>query len=176
MPEYILTVDENDNVIGKEEKIKCHLGNGILHRAFTLMVFNDKNELLITKRSQKKMLWPGIWDGSISSHLHEGEGYEDAGRRRLPQELGVESDDVRFLFKIRYQTPYKDIGSENEFDAALITKGINEVFPKKEEIPEYKFVDLKELKGDMKNNPEKYAPWFIIIFVKFMGSQNPQIR
>lgn len=170
MPEYILIVDENDNVIGKEEKVKCHLGDGILHRAFTLMVFNDKNELLITKRSKEKMLWPDIWDGSISSHLHEGESYEDAGRRRFPQELGVEGN-VRFLFKIRYQTSYKDVGSENEFDAALITKGINEVFPKKEEISEHKYVDLKELEKDMKNNPEKYAPWFILIFEKFMVSR-----
>ena len=171
MPEYILTVDENDNVIGKEEKVKCHLGDGILHRAFTLMVFNDKNELLITKRSKEKMLWPGIWDGSISSHPNEGESYEEAGRRRCPQELGVECDDVKLLLKIRYQTPYKDVGSENEIDAALVVKGINEVFPNKEEISEYKYVDLKELEEDMKNNPEKYAPWFIIIFEKFMDSQ-----
>jgi len=171
MPEYILTVDENDNVIGKEEKVKCHLGDGILHRAFTLMVFNDKNELLITKRSKEKMLWPGIWDGSISSHPNEGESYEEAGRRRCPQELGVECDDVKLLLKIRYQTPYKDVGSENEIDAALVVKGINEVFPNKEEISEYKYVDLKELEEDIKNNPEKYAPWFIIIFEKFMDSQ-----
>lgn len=171
MLEYILIVDENDNVIGKEEKIKCHTGDGILHRAFTLMVFNDKNKLLITKRSQEKMLWPGIWDGSISSHPHEGEGYEDAGRRRCPEELGIKCDGVKLLFKIRYQTPYKDVGSENEIDAALIVKGINEVFPSEKEISEYKFVDLKELKKDMKNNPERYAPWFRIIFEKFVDSR-----
>jgi len=176
MPEYILLVDENDNVIGKEEKVKCHLGDGILHRAITLMVFNDKNELLITKRSQGKMLWPGIWDGSISSHPNEGESYEDAAKRRCPQELGVKCDDMKFLFKIRYQTPYKNVGSENEFDAAIIAKGINEVFPKKEEISEYKYVDLKELEEDIKSNPEKYAPWFILIFERFMDSQSYRIR
>ena len=171
MPEYILTVDENDNVIGKEEKVKCHLGNGILHRAFTLMVFNDKNELLITKRNKDKMLWPEIWDGSISSHLREGESYEDAAIRRCPDELGIKCDGVKFLFKIRYQTSYEDAGSENEFDAALIVKGVNEVFPKKEEISEYKFVNLKKLEKDIKRNPEKYAPWFILIFEKFMNSK-----
>lgn len=171
MPEYILIVDENDNVIGKEEKVKCHLGNGILHRAFTLMVFNDKNELLITKRSKDKMLWPGIWDGSISSHPREGETYELAGNRRLSEELGVKSDDVRLLFKIRYQTPCKDIGSENEIDAALVVKGINEVFPDEKEISEYKYVELKKLEKDVKKNPKKYAPWFILIFEKFMNSK-----
>jgi isopentenyl-diphosphate delta-isomerase len=171
MPEFILTVDENDNLIGREEKVKCHLGDGILHRAITLMVFNDKNELLITKRSPEKMLWPGIWDGSISSHPWDGESYEDAGKRRCYQELGVKCDDVRLLFKIRYQTPYKDVGSENEIDAALIANGINKVFPNEEEISEYKYVDLKELEEDIKNNNERYAPWFIMIFEKFMGSQ-----
>ncbi|MDI6825866.1 MAG: isopentenyl-diphosphate Delta-isomerase [Candidatus Aenigmarchaeota archaeon] len=171
MPEYILIIDEKDNVVGKEEKVKCHLGNGILHRAFTLMVFNDKNELLITKRSKEKMLWPNIWDGSISSHLHEGESYEDAARRRCPDELGIKCDGLKFLFKIRYQAQYKDIGSENEINAVLVAKGINEVFPNKKEISEYKYIDLKELEKDMKKNPEKYAPWFILIFEKFMGLQ-----
>lgn len=171
MSEYILTVDENDIVVGKEEKVKCHLGNGILHRAFTLMVFNDKNELLITKRSKEKMLWPDIWDGSISSHIREGETYESAVKRRMPQELGVKSDNIKLLFKIRYKTPYKDIGSENEIDATLVAEGINKVFPNKEEISEHKFVDLKELERDAKKNPEKYAPWFILIFEKFMRSQ-----
>ena len=171
MSEFITTVDENDNVIGKEEKVKCHLGDGILHRAITLMVFNDKNELLITKRSPEKMLWPDIWDGSISSHPREGESYEDAGKRRCPEELGVECDGVKLLFKIRYQTPYKDVGSENEIDAALIVKGINEVFPNEKEISEHKYVNLKKLEEDVKTNPEKYAPWFVLIFEKFMDSQ-----
>ena len=171
MPEYIVIVDENDNVIGKEEKVKCHSGKGILHRAFTLMVFNDKNELLITKRSREKMLWPGFWDGSISSHVHEGETYEDAARRRLPQELGVECNDVKFLFKIRYQTQYKNVGSENEIDAALVVKGIDRVFPNEREISDYRYVSLEELEEDVKANPKKYAPWFLIIFKKFMDSR-----
>jgi len=173
MPEYISIVDENDNIIGTEEKMKCHDGDGILHRAFTLMVINSKSEFLITKRVKGKRLWPGFWDGSISSHVHEGETYEDAARRRLPDELGVECKKVDFLFKIRYQTRYKDVGSENEIDAFLITEGIDEIFPNEEEISDYKFLSLDELKEDIEKNPHEYAPWFLIIFKKFI-SMNDQ--
>jgi len=172
MPEYILTVDENDNVIGTEEKMKCHDGDGILHRAFTLMIKNNKGEFLITKRSDKKRLWPGIWDGSISSHVHKGESYEDAARRRLPDELGVKSNKVDFLFKIRYQTRYKDVGSENEIDAFLIVDGIDEVFPREEEISDYKFLSLEELNEDIEKNPKNYAPWFLIIWNKFISMES----
>ena len=168
MPEYILLVDENDNVIGREEKMKCHEGKGILHRAFTAMVFNRKNELLLTKRSKNKKLWPDFWDGSISSHIWDGESYEDAVKRRLPNELGVKSDDVKYLFKIRYQTPYKNIGSENEICAAVIVKRIDRVFPKKEEISDFKFMSLKKIEEDIKKNPEIYAPWFLLIFKEFV--------
>jgi len=174
MPEYILIVDENDNVIGKEEKWKCHEGNGILHRAFTVMVVNKKNEFLITKRSEKKRLWPGFWDGSISSHVHEGETYEDAIRRRFPEELGVACKDLEYLFKIRYQTPYKNVGSENEIDAFFLARGIDEIHPNKEEISDWKFLSLEKLEEDMKKNPEKYAPWFRIIFKKFLDLQKSE--
>ena len=168
MTEYILTVDENDNVIGREEKMKCHEGKGIPHRAFTAMIFNDKGELLITKRSKQKKLWPDFWDGSISSHIWEGESYEDAVKRRLPDELGIKSDNVKFLFKIRYQTPYKNIGSENEVCAAVAVKGINKIFPNKNEISDFRFMNLEDLKKDTKKTPEKYAPWFLLIFDKFI--------
>jgi isopentenyl-diphosphate delta-isomerase len=166
-PEYIVTVDENDNELGIEEKHKCHDGDGILHRAFTLMIKNSKGEYLITKRSDKKRLWPGIWDNSISSHVWKGESYEDAAKRRLPDELGVTADNVKFLFKIRYQTAYKNEGSENEIDAFLIAEGIDEIKPNEDEISEYEFLSYEDLKQDVEKNSEKYSPWSLIIFKKF---------
>ena len=168
MPEYILLVDENDKVVGKEEKMKCHEGKGILHRAFTAMIFNNKNELLLTKRSRSKKLWSDFWDGSISSHVWENESYEDAVKRRLPDELGVKTENVRYLFKIRYQTPYKNIGSENEICAAVIVKGIDRILPDREEISDFKFMNLKDIEEDLKKNPEIYAPWFLLIFKEFI--------
>lgn len=82
---------------------KCHTDAGILHRAFAVMVFNKDNELLLTQRSNLKELWPGFWDGSVSSHVHRGESCEDSARQKLKDEIGVEVNAMEYLFKIRYQ-------------------------------------------------------------------------
>ena len=106
MDEYVILVDENDNPIGKEEKVKCHLPNGKLHRAFTALIFDYSGRLLLTKRSGSKMLWPKYWDGSIASHPREGEEYDQAGERRIPEEIGVSCKMVE-INKFEYHVPYK---------------------------------------------------------------------
>jgi len=111
--EHIVIVDENDNYVGEEEKGKCHDGKGILHRGFLIMVFNKTGELLLARRSNKKRLWPGFWDGTVASHVIEEEDYIQASKRRLLQEIGVSTDKLKYLFKFRYHIGYKDIGSEN---------------------------------------------------------------
>ena len=121
MDEYVILVDENDNPIGKEEKVKCHLPNGKLHRAFTALIFDYSGRLLLTKRSGSKMLWPGYWDGTFASHPREGETYVSSAERRMPEELGI-SCRMNYLNKFEYHVPYKDIGSENEICATLIGK------------------------------------------------------
>ena len=73
--EYVILVDNNDNPIGLEEKVKCHLPNGKLHRAFTALIFDNKGRLVLTKRSSSKMLWPGDWDGTVASHPRENETF-----------------------------------------------------------------------------------------------------
>ncbi len=164
----ILVVDENDNVLREEEKTKCHLGDGIIHRAITVMVVDSKGRYLITKRSANKMLWPGFWDGSISSHQHKDETDEQAVRRRVKEELGVECGEVEFVLKLRYQARYNDIGSENEIDYFFIVRGVDEIVPNKDEISEYKFLTLDELKKDMSTNRDSYGPWFPLIFDKWL--------
>lgn len=170
MKELILTVDENDNVTGTEEKVACHRGDGILHRAFHVMVFNSKGELLLTKRSAEKMLWPGIWDGTIASHVHDGEGYEDAAIRRIPTELGVICHEVAYLFKFRYHIRYKDVGAENEI-CAVLSATLDSIFPNEDEVSEYKFISIDALARDVKLNEQHYAPWFLIAFEKWLGMQ-----
>ena len=87
--EFVILVDENDNPIGTEEKVKCHLPNGKLHRAFTALLFDKDGRLVLTKRAKEKMLWPGDWDGTFASHPRESEGYVSSGERRMPEELGI---------------------------------------------------------------------------------------
>ena len=97
----IVIVDEHDDLIGEEERDKCHEGDGILHRGFLVMVFNNMGELLLTRRSEQKRLWPGFWDGTVASHVLRGESYVEASKRRLVEEIGLAEDKVDYLFKFR---------------------------------------------------------------------------
>jgi isopentenyl-diphosphate delta-isomerase len=161
--EYLILVDSNDKPIGTEEKVKCHLPNGKLHRAFTILLFNKEGELLLTQRSMDKMLWPGDWDGTVASHPRQSETYVSSAERRLPEELGI-SCKLDYLFKFEYHVPYKDIGSENEVCGTLI--GIVDDPTKirlvKEEINDIKWSTLDELLNDIEKSPQIYCPWMIV--------------
>ena len=149
--EYLILVDKNDNSIGIEEKVKCHLPNGKLHRAFTVLLFNKDRKLLLTRRSSNKMLWPGDWDGTVASHPRQSETFVSSAERRLPEELGI-SCKLDYLFKFEYHVPYKNIGSENEICGTLI--GIvddpSKIKLVKEEISDIKWVTLDDLLEDIK--------------------------
>ena len=169
MDEYVILVDENDNPIGKEEKVKCHLPNGKLHRAFTALIFNNEGKLLLTKRSDKKMLWPGDWDGTVASHPRESETYMSSAERRIPEEIGI-SCKMNFVNKFEYHVPYKDIGSENEICGTLvgIVDDFNETCLIKDEISEIKWIGPDELKNEIQQNMDVYCPWMVIALY-FLG-------
>ena len=161
--EFVILVDENDNPIGKEEKVKCHLPNGRLHRAFTALLFDDEGRLIITRRAKEKMLWPNDWDGTFASHPREGETYVSSGERRMPEELGI-AGILDYLHKFEYHVPYRDIGSENEVCGTLI--GIidksTELKKIEGEIDEIKRISAEELRVEIKTNPKIYCPWMLI--------------
>ena len=161
--EFVILVDENDNPIGSEEKVKCHLPNGKLHRAFTALLFDDEGRLVITRRAKEKMLWPNDWDGTFASHPREGETYVSSGERRMPEELGI-TGVLDYLHKFEYHVPYKDIGSENEVCGTLI--GIidksTELKKMEGEIDEIKWISAEELLVEIKKNPKIYCPWMLI--------------
>jgi len=157
----LVVVNKNNEEIGLEDKLKCHLGKGILHRAFTAFIFNSKNQLLIQKRSKNKLLWPLIWEASCSSHPLRTENYITAGKKRLKKELGF-SCELKFLGKFKYQVKYKNIGAEKEICAFLVGKYNGKVKSNPKEIAEWKWIDLKTLKKDLIKSPRKYAPWLKI--------------
>ena len=163
MDEYVILVDQNDHPIGKEEKVKCHLPNGKLHRAFTALIFNGEGKLLLTKRSESKMLWPNEWDGTVASHPRESETYVSSAERRMPEEIGIGCK-VSYVNKFEYHVPYKDIGSENEICGTLI--GAIDSFDKssliKDEISEIKWISPDELKNELEQNRDAYCPWMAI--------------
>ena len=157
--EKLILVDNEDNIIGYKTKEECHRGNGILHRAFSIFIFNDRNQLLIQKRSDSKQLWPLYWSNSCCSHPRKGEKVEEAAYRRLKEELGIESQ-LKILFKFQYSVPYKNVGSEREMCSVLIGKSNSHISPNKNEIDEWKYTDIEKLEENMSINPDKYTPWF----------------
>ncbi|MHA7734540.1 isopentenyl-diphosphate Delta-isomerase [Nitrosopumilus sp. S6] len=175
--EFVILVDENDNPIGKEEKVKCHLPNGKLHRAFTALLFDESGRLVLTKRAKEKMLWPGDWDGTFASHPRESETYVSSGERRMPEELGIEGK-LYYLHKFEYHVPYKDIGSENEICGTLIGV-IDKSTELKEiegEIDEIKWISANELLSEIKTNPQIYCPWMLIALELLDKSDNSMLE
>ena len=163
MEEYVILVDQNDNPIGKEEKVKCHLPNGKLHRAFTALIFNSEEKLLLTKRGDGKMLWPGDWDGTVASHPRESETYVSSAERRMPEEIGINCE-MNYVNKFEYHVPYKSVGSENEICGTLIgtVDSFDESSLIKDEISEIKWIDPNELKNELEQNKDTYCPWMVI--------------
>ncbi len=160
MSDMLVRVDLNDNQTGLEEKIKCHLGSGLLHRAFSVFIFNSAGELLIQQRSRKKMLWPLFWSNSCCSHPQEGEGYEEAAQRRLMEECGIRAD-LKIVYRFHYTAKYKDTGSENELCTVLTGFYDGEdlkIDPS--EIADYKWIGLADLLQEMETHPEIFTPWF----------------
>jgi len=163
----LLVVDKNDKVLGFKDKEKCHQGKGILHRAFSVYLFNDKGQLLIQQRSKFKKLWPFFWANSCCSHQYKDESYVKAGERRLKEELGF-SCPLEIVDKFQYQARYKDVGSENELCAILVGEYNGKIKANPREIADWKWVDVEKLEDDFRKNPGKYTPWLKIGFKRYL--------
>ncbi len=157
--EELILVDSRDNVVGYAEKEECHHIPAKLHRAFSVFIFNSKGEMLVQKRSSKKKTWPEFWANACCSHPRKGEELEDATVRRLREELGFDCV-LQYLFTFEYKADYDEKWGENEVDSVFIGTYDGTVKPNKNEIDEYKFVDIEWLRKDVKSNPDKYTPWF----------------
>ena len=173
--EILILVDNEDNQIGTEEKVKCHLPNGKLHRAFTALLFDKEGKLVITKRAKEKMLWPGDWDGTFASHPRESETYVSSGERRMPEEIGINGK-LDYLHKFEYHVKYKNVGSENEICGTLV--GIideSTILKKiKGEIDDIKKISPTELISELKENANKYCPWMLIA-LELLDKSNQQM-
>lgn len=157
--EPLILVNQNDDQIGQMSKRDCHLGEGVLHRAFSIFLFNAAGEVLLQQRSSQKFLWPGYWSNACCSHPRVGEGMEEAVHRRLQQELGI-TIGLKFLYKFEYKAGYKDIGTEHEL--CWVWSGQAEedqIKPNRNEIETWQFVSSSELEEDLASHPEQFTPW-----------------
>ena len=173
--EKLILVDENDQEIGSGLKEDCHLGDGILHRAFSVFIFNEKKEVLIQQRSKEKMLWGQFWSNACCSHPHLGESVEDAAHRRTKEELSLETK-LNFLFKFQYQERFGNVGSENELCHVFIgaCNNIPNIDP--DEIDDWKYLSIDELTRSMKENPDQFTPWLKIEWSKITGSYLGEVQ
>jgi len=164
MSEIITRVDKFDTEMGPIEKMEAHY-KGTLHRAFSILVFNSKNELLLQKRALSKYHSPGLWTNTCCSHPRFGEKLEDAIYRRLKEEMGFTCK-LKEAFSFTYKVQFDDGLFEHEFDHVFIGRYDGDLFPNKDEVDDYKWVNLKELKKDIQKNPEAYTYWFKVLFDK----------
>ncbi len=164
--DYVTLVNEKDEDIGKEEKKQAHLNKGKLHRAFSTFIFNEKGELLLQKRSSKKMLWPGFWSNSCCSHPKPKESVVDAGERRLKEELGF-SCKLTYIGSFIYKEKYKDIGTEHEFCHILAGKYQGDIAPNPEEVEETRWVKWSDLMKEIDKDASLFTPWFLMEIEKF---------
>jgi isopentenyl-diphosphate delta-isomerase len=156
--ESLILVDSDDREIGHCSKAECHEGDGRLHRAFSVFLFNTQGQLLLQQRSELKPLWPLIWANSCCSHPRESESIEDAGRRRVREELNLECDPW-FLFKFEYHARYEDLGSEHELCHVFAGCVEGEVSAHPEEIADWRYIDPGDLTREIASDPDRFSPW-----------------
>lgn len=163
--EKVILVDENDQPIGLMGKMEAH-EKALLHRAFSVFVLNSKNELMLQRRALHKYHSPGLWTNTCCSHQRENETTLAAGSRRLQEEMGFVTP-LKEKFSFIYKAAFDNGLTEHEFDHVLVGTYENSPVINEDEVGEWKWMGLKEIQKDIKNNPDNYTPWFKIIFEKF---------
>jgi isopentenyl-diphosphate delta-isomerase len=165
----VVLVNQKDQTLGLENKLKAHQGKGKLHRAISVYLFNSQAELLIQQRSRHKMLWPLYWTNTVCSHPYPNEPYQAAAERRLQEEFGIKAK-LKLHHQFIYHEQYKNIGSEHELDAVFTGISDDQPQPDKQEIAGWQYIKLADLKKEIKQHPNKYTPWFKLSLKKLKSS------
>ncbi len=161
----VVLVNENDEKIGLMPKQEAH-EKALLHRAFSVFVFNDKNELMLQQRAFDKYHSPGLWTNTCCSHQRDGESNIEAGKRRLQEEMGFVTG-LKETISFIYKAPFDNGLTEHEFDHILTGhfNGVPILNP--EEVANWKWMTISDIKKDIVLNPQSYTAWFKIIFDKY---------
>ena len=173
MIEKVILVDKNDNEVGTMEKQEAHV-KGLLHRAFSVFIFNDKNELLLQRRAVNKYHSGGLWTNTCCSHPRQNEKTKDAAKRRLLEEMGMRST-LKKQFDFIYKAKLDNNLYEHEFDHVFF--GFTNDLPiiNTEEVEEYTYKTLEDIGNEMKAIPDKYTEWFKICFREVVNSHRNTI-
>ena len=163
--EKVILVDRNDNPIGLMDKLEAH-EKALLHRAFSVFILNDNNELMLQQRAQHKYHSPLLWTNTCCSHQRENETNIEAGTRRLREEMGFETE-LKEMFHFIYKAPFDNGLTEHELDHVMIGCYNEEPIINTDEVESWKWMSIEDVKNDMIENPDVYTIWFKIIFEEF---------
>lgn len=171
--ENVILVNEKDEPLGLMPKLEAHR-KGVLHRAFSVFILNDKGELMLQQRAAHKYHSPGLWTNTCCSHPREGESTIEAGKRRLQEEMGFVTD-LTTLFSFIYKAPFDNGLTEHELDHVLTGRynGNPDINP--EEVSDWKWMAPEEVKRDITTNLQRYTIWFAIIFDRFYHHFTPYV-
>lgn len=158
--EYVVLVDEQDNAIGTMEKQQAHV-EGVLHRAFSIFIFNLDKKLLLQKRASSKYHCGGMWTNTCCSHPRETENILDAANRRLQEEMGMHCE-LKPIFSFVYKAEFENGLTEHEFDHVFFGQSNQTPELNLEEVEDFRYIGLEELQTEIKEAPQNFTPWFLI--------------
>ncbi|REC51132.1 MULTISPECIES: isopentenyl-diphosphate Delta-isomerase [Chryseobacterium] len=165
MEEFVVLVNPEDKVLGLMEKQQAHI-NGLLHRAFSVFLFNSNGEMLLQKRASGKYHSPLKWTNAVCSHPRNEETYLEGAKRRVKEELGIDvelSEKFNFIYKA-------DVGNglwEHELDHVFTGTFEGEFYLNKEEVEEVRYISLENLNQEISENPDNFTEWFKIILEEY---------
>lgn len=162
----VILVDKYDNTIGQMAKLEAHK-KGLLHRAFSVFIFNSENKILMQQRASDKYHSAGLWTNTCCSHPFPGEDTLTAANRRLYEEMGLRTD-LKFLFKFTYKAPFDNMLIEYEIDHVFAGKTDELPAVNTGEVMSYKYMSITEIEKEIAHNPEHFTVWFRIIFEEFL--------
>lgn len=163
--EKVILVDTNDEPLGLMDKMAAH-EQALLHRAFSVFILNENNEVMLQQRASHKYHSPLLWTNTCCSHQRAGESNIQAGVRRLQEEMGFKTE-LKELFHFIYKAPFDNGLTEHELDHVMIGYYNEEPSINREEVEDWKWMTIEDIKEDMYIHPEVYTVWFKIIFDKF---------
>ena len=163
--EQVILVNENDEQIGTMPKLEAH-EKAVLHRAFSVFVFNEKSELLLQQRAASKYHSPMLWTNTCCSHQRDGEKNIEAGKRRLLEEMGFITE-LKEVFSFIYKAPFDNGLTEHELDHVMVGSYDKSPEINQDEVEDFKWMTLEAVKRDMELHPEVYTEWFKIIFKEY---------
>lgn len=168
----LVLVNEKDEIVEYKEKFATHKLPVLLHRAISVVIFDpSRQKMMLQKRAENKPTWPLYWSNTCCTHPYKNESYSECASRRIREEMGFEAD-LKEKFRFIYRADYDEVWGEHEYDVVFEGRYEGEIKPDPEEVTDWKWMEVNELLGDVKNNPGVYTPWFKIILEKLYKVKN----